>query len=124
MKKLPGKQHQNLFRSEAVDFNIRLGPRHTRSAFLNPNYSTTTTRFLKKKNFHDPQLRTFIICRPSSSKLVLPYFQQKISIIVMPTTSLKSSTTHRLRNAALNQCFSIFFGSRHPVRLKKIWRHP
>ncbi len=24
----------------------------------------------------------------------------------------------------LQQCFSTFFGSRHPVRLKKIWRHP
>jgi hypothetical protein len=24
----------------------------------------------------------------------------------------------------LEQCFSTFFGSRHPVRLKKIWRHP
>ncbi len=25
---------------------------------------------------------------------------------------------------SLGQCFSTFFGSRHPVRLKKIWRHP
>jgi len=24
----------------------------------------------------------------------------------------------------VHQCFSTFFGSRHPVRLKKIWRHP
>jgi len=40
-------------------------------------------------------------------QLVLPYFQQKNSLIVMPTTRLKSSTTRsrvatrRLRNAAL-----------------------
>jgi len=24
----------------------------------------------------------------------------------------------------ITQCFSTFFGSRHPVRLKKNWRHP
>jgi len=34
------------------------------------------------------------------------------------------SAAHRLRNMDLDQCFSTFFGSRHPVRLKKIWQHP
>jgi len=36
----------------------------------------------------------------------------------------KLSAAHRLRNMDLDQCFSTFFGSRHPVRLKKIWQHP
>jgi len=62
------------------------------TAFFNPNYSET--HFLKKKIFTTRNWELL-------SRLVLPYFQQKISIIVMPTTCLKFSTTRRLRNAAL-----------------------
>jgi hypothetical protein len=31
---------------------------------------------------------------------------------------------HVLQKKRLTQCFSTFFGSRHPIRPKKIWRHP
>ncbi len=69
--------------------------------------------FFEEKNFHDRQLQAFIVWRLSSG-LVLTYFQQKISIIVVPTTPLKSSktccrvVTRRLRNTGLEQRLSTF----------------
>jgi len=51
-----------------------------RAAFPNPNDSET--HFAKKKNSHDPQLRNFIICKPSS-RPVLSLSEQKIYIIVI-----------------------------------------
>ncbi len=34
------------------------------------------------------------------------------------------SLIRKLISFPLRQCFSSFFGSRHPVRLRKNWRHP
>ncbi len=42
-----------------------------------------------------------------------------------PWTSTSLQRTHGSKKVqCLTQCFSTFFGSRHPVRLKKIWQHP
>jgi len=45
---------------------------------LDHHFSTQITPrpIFLRKNFHDPKLRTFIICRPST-RVVLPCFQQK-----------------------------------------------
>ncbi len=32
--------------------------------------------------------------------------------------------SYSLQSKALEQCFSTFFGSQHPLRLNKFWRHP